>query len=95
MPYHSVKINGMLECPIALERVGLRGMYCLMRMPDNDQVVYSEEAQMMASVVERAMEKGKALAALDEKEQSEAFEEMSTEFSQFMKECKEGMYVRG
>ncbi len=36
VPYQLVKINGLAECPIALERVRMRGLYVLMRMSDND-----------------------------------------------------------
>ncbi|KAF8901759.1 hypothetical protein CPB85DRAFT_1438962 [Mucidula mucida] len=80
VPYHLVKINGLAECPIALERVGMRGLYLLMRMSDNNQVVYHEAAQMMASVVERVMEQGKAALAEAEAEDLDCFEEMSTGF---------------
>ncbi|KAF9020114.1 hypothetical protein BDZ89DRAFT_1204115 [Hymenopellis radicata] len=92
-PYHAMKIMTLLECPLALERVGMRGMYFLMRLSDNNQLVYSEAAQMMASIVERVMEQGKAV--LKTKEDSETFEEMATEFSQLMKQCKDGTYIKG
>ncbi len=31
-PYHVMEINALVKCPIALERVGMRGLYFLMHM---------------------------------------------------------------
>ncbi|KAE9392960.1 hypothetical protein BT96DRAFT_924397, partial [Gymnopus androsaceus JB14] len=53
--YHITKLDELFQCPIALEKVGMRGMYHLMKLADNNVLIYPEEAQMMASALERAI----------------------------------------
>ncbi|KAF9023156.1 hypothetical protein BDZ89DRAFT_1070155 [Hymenopellis radicata] len=88
-----LKVINSPGCPIALERVDMRGMYHLMRTVDNDALVFSEEAQMIGRIVDRLLPKAKA--ALETEEEIASFEEVAIEFGQFMKKCEEGMYIEG
>ncbi|KAF8901771.1 hypothetical protein CPB85DRAFT_1256234 [Mucidula mucida] len=94
--YHMQKIADTPGCPIALERVDMRGLLLLMRMGDYDEMIYSDAAQMIASTVDRLLPHAKAAVEKQQEPANSAdFEEFGIGFSQFLKKCTPSMYIDG
>ncbi|KAK7035369.1 hypothetical protein VNI00_011900 [Paramarasmius palmivorus] len=78
--YRSQEIMDLLSCPIELDRAGLRGLYEFMRISDNDQTIYADQAQMMAQVLDKAL-------PFMKKDGSDDLTEMVTELNNLLKKC--------
>ncbi|KAK7035370.1 hypothetical protein VNI00_011901 [Paramarasmius palmivorus] len=88
--YRLQEILDLSNCPIELDKAGLRGLYELMRMADNNQMIYPDQAQMMAQVLD------KTLPFLKKDGNEEDPTEMVTELSDLLKKCTEDtMTIRG
>lgn len=53
--FHSTKVFSVTVCPLSFEKVDLRGLYHIMKLPDNNILIYSDEAQLMASTLEKVI----------------------------------------
>ncbi|RPD53946.1 hypothetical protein L226DRAFT_538814 [Lentinus tigrinus ALCF2SS1-7] len=52
--YRVSLIAELFCCPLELARVGMRGIYLLLKLPDDKVAIYSDEARAMAAAMERA-----------------------------------------
>jgi hypothetical protein len=88
--YRSQEILNLSDCPIELDKAGLRGLYEFMRIADNNQTIYHNQAQMMAQVLD------KSLPFLKKDGDEEDAVEMVTELSDLLKKCTgDTMVIRG
>lgn len=53
--FHLNKIFHVTVCPLSFEKVDLRGLYHIMKLPDNNILIYSDEAQLIASTLEKVI----------------------------------------
>jgi hypothetical protein len=90
LSYHSQKILDIIYCPLELANVGMRGMFTYMRLGDNSQIIYPDEAQLMVPVLEKviAVMEGQDPDTGDTKECCEQLRD------QFAK-CVDGYIIQG
>ncbi|KAK7019163.1 hypothetical protein VNI00_018195 [Paramarasmius palmivorus] len=79
--YHTQELAKLANCPIELDKAGLRGLYEFMQISDSYQTIYSDQAQMMAPVLD------KILPFLKKDKKGEDATEMVIEFSNLLKKC--------
>lgn len=88
--YNSTVIDAIRNCPLELERVGMRALFVLMKMPDNGVRIFPEEAKMLAGLVERVIPSLRTSA-----DGGEGVKEMCDEFRGVLLKCVEGKVIKG
>ncbi|KAJ7574552.1 hypothetical protein C8J56DRAFT_1172675 [Mycena floridula] len=97
MNYRSTKIHALERCPLELEMAGVRALYKIMLLPDNNILIFYEDAKMMGKFIDLLLGHLKDQKdGSDSTEDEDAWlEEMAGELRDILKECGENQYLVG
>ncbi|KAK7035368.1 hypothetical protein VNI00_011899 [Paramarasmius palmivorus] len=87
--YRSREVLSLFSCPVELERVGMRGLYEVMRVADVDETVYSNQAQMMADILDKAL----PFMKREEEELDAAW--LATNLRDLLRKCTGDFVIKG
>ncbi|KAJ7574574.1 hypothetical protein C8J56DRAFT_1172692 [Mycena floridula] len=97
MNHRFSKIQALENCPLELEMAGVRALYKIMLLPDNNIIVYYEDAKMMGKFLDIVLGHVKDQKEDEEsgEEDREGWQEMAGELRDVLKACSENQYLAG